>query len=36
MWRNTADGSIAMWLLNGTAVTATTTMVGPGGWRVVP
>jgi FG-GAP-like repeat len=36
VWRNAADGSIAMWLINGAAVISQTTILGGSPWVVVP
>jgi hypothetical protein len=35
VWRNTVDGSITMWLMNGTAVSSTAGVLGGGVWTVV-
>ncbi len=36
MWRNTADGSITMWLMNGGTITGAAGLMGPGAWKVIP
>jgi FG-GAP repeat len=36
MWRNTGDGSIVMYLVDGTTITANATLVGLGAWQVAP
>jgi FG-GAP-like repeat len=36
VWRNAADGSIAMWLINGTTVISQTTILGASPWVISP